>query len=92
MKDNFLGKVIDSPTGGDAALDLLVTNISELISGVKFGGSLSCNDYALVDFPAPRDMDQWKSTVRTLNFGKANFQFFKELVALSAKLPSGARK
>ncbi|TRZ09549.1 hypothetical protein HGM15179_017560 [Zosterops borbonicus] len=80
MKDNFLGKVIDSPTRGDTALDLLVASIRELISAVKFGGSLGYDKYAVVDFAALRDMGQSKSTVRTLNFGKASFQLFKELV------------
>lgn len=73
----------------------MVANTSELISGVKFGGSLGCDDYAVVDFAALKDMGQSKSTVRTLNFGIADFQLFKELLALSAKLPSqgqGSRK
>lgn len=92
MKDNFLGKVVDSPTREDAALDLLVTKVSELISSVKFGGNLGCDDYAVVDFAALRDIGWSKSTIRTLNFGKANFQLFKELVAVFTKLPSGSRE
>ncbi|KAK4814213.1 hypothetical protein QYF61_012552 [Mycteria americana] len=41
-KDNFLSLVIDTPTRRDAILDLLVINTSELIGGVKIGGSLGC--------------------------------------------------
>ncbi|KAK4828824.1 hypothetical protein QYF61_000881 [Mycteria americana] len=59
---------------------LLVPNTSELISDVKIGGSLGCSDHALVEFAVLRDMGQAKSKVRTLNFRKANFQLFKELV------------
>ncbi|KAK4806236.1 hypothetical protein QYF61_013380 [Mycteria americana] len=70
--------VIDTPTRGDAILDLMVTTASELISDVKIGGSLGCSDHALVEFTVLRDMGQARSIVRTLNFRKANFQLFKE--------------
>ncbi|KAK4810861.1 hypothetical protein QYF61_008833 [Mycteria americana] len=80
IEDKFLTQVIDTPTRGDAILDLLVTSASELIGDVKIGGSLGCNDHALVEFAVLRDMGQAKSIVRTLNFRKANFQLFKELV------------
>jgi len=79
-RDNFLSQVIHSPTSGDAILDLLVPNESELISDVKTGGSLGCSDHALVDFAVLRSMDQVKSKVRTLNFRKATFQLSKKLV------------
>ena len=78
IEDNFLSQVVDSPTRGDAILDLLVTSASELISDIKIGGSLGCGDHALVEFTVLRDMGQVKSKVRTLNFRKANFQLFKE--------------
>ena len=58
----------------------MFTNTSELIGDVKIGGSLGCSDHALVEFAVLRDMGQAKSKVRTLNFRKANFQLFKELV------------
>ncbi|KAF1446069.1 hypothetical protein FQV07_0012861, partial [Pygoscelis papua] len=50
IEDNFLSQVIGNPTRGDAILDLLVTNASELIGNVKIGGSLGCSDHALVEF------------------------------------------
>ena len=80
IKDNFLGQVLDSPTRGDALLDVLVTNASKLIRDVKIGDSLGCSDHALVEFTVLRDMGQMKNKVKTLNFRKANFQLFKELV------------
>ncbi|PKU39791.1 rna-directed dna polymerase from mobile element jockey-like [Limosa lapponica baueri] len=80
-EDNFLSQVIDSPTRGDAILDLLVASASELISDVKAGGSLGCSDHALVEFAVLRDTDPAKSNIRTLNFRKANFPLFKELVS-----------
>ncbi|PKU43319.1 hypothetical protein llap_6377 [Limosa lapponica baueri] len=65
---------------GEAILGLVVTSASELIGDVKIGGSLGCSDHALVKFAVLRDLGQVKSKVRTLNFRKAKFQFFKELV------------
>ena len=80
FEDSFLSQVIDSPTRGDAILDLLVTSASELIGDVMTGGSLGCSDHALVDFAVLRHVGQAKSKVRTLNFKKANCRLFKELV------------
>ena len=56
------------------------TNTSELIGDAKTGGSLGCSHHALVEFTVLKDTGQAKSKVRTLNFRKANFQLFKELV------------
>jgi len=81
IKDNFLSQVIDIPTQVDAILDLMVTNASDLISDIKTGDSLGCSDHALVEFTVLRDMGKVTSIVRTLNFRKANFQLFKELVS-----------
>ncbi|KAK4815523.1 hypothetical protein QYF61_003215 [Mycteria americana] len=78
--------VIDSPTRGDAILDLLVSNASELIGDVKIGGSLGCSDHALVEFTVLKDVGQVKSKVRTLNFRKAKFQLFKEYVSQKRKV------
>jgi len=51
----------------DALLDLMLTNASELISGVKTGGSLGCSDHALVEFTVLRDMGRVKCGVRNLS-------------------------
>ena len=48
-EDNFLSQVIDSHARGDAILDLLVTNASELIGDIKTGGSLGFSDHTLVE-------------------------------------------
>jgi len=73
--------VIGNPAQGDAILDLMLTNASELISGIKTGGSLGCSDHLLVELTALRDVGMVRSIVRTLNFRKANVQIFKELVS-----------
>ncbi|XP_014813222.1 PREDICTED: uncharacterized protein LOC106897227 [Calidris pugnax] len=80
LDDNFLRQEINSPTRGNALLDLLITNASEIIRDIKIEGSLGCSDHALVQFTVLRSLKLTRSTVRTLNFKKANFQLFKELV------------
>jgi len=42
---------------------------------------MGCSDHALVEFTVLRDMEKVRSIVRTLNFRKAGFQLFKELVS-----------
>jgi len=83
MEDNFSSQVIDSPTRRGAILDLLLTNTSELVSDTLIGDSLGCSGHALVEFAVLRDIGQAKSKFRTLDFRKANFQIFKELVSRS---------
>ena len=60
-------------------MDLLVTTTSEIIGDVKIGGSLGSH-HALVEFAVLKDMGQVKSKVRILNFSKAKFQLFKQVV------------
>jgi len=81
IEDNFLSQEIDTPTRGDAVLDLMPTNASELIGDIKTGGGLGCSDHALVEFTVLRDVGKARSRVRTLKFRKANFQLFKKLVS-----------
>lgn len=81
----------DSTPRGEALTDLLPTNT--LIEDVKTGGSLSCSGHALVEFTILRDIGQVKNRVRALNFRKANFQLFKELMdGAPGKLPSGTKE
>lgn len=61
--------------------DLVLRNMEELIKEVKIGGILGCSDHALVEFVISRNMGLAKSQVRTLNFQRADFKLFKDLVA-----------
>ena len=46
-----------------------------------------------MEFTVLSDIGQVKSRVRTLNFRRANFQFFKELMdGTPGKLPSGLKE
>jgi len=51
------------------------------ISDIKIGGSQGCSDHSLVKFILLRDIGKSRNIVRTINFRKANFQLFKELVS-----------
>ena len=55
IKDNFVTQVIDSPNEGDAMLDLLHTNVSDLIGGIRIGGCLGCSDHEMEEFTLLRD-------------------------------------
>jgi len=58
----------------------VITSASELVEDIKIGGSLGCSDHVLVELTLLREMGITKSIVRTLNFRRANFQLFKEIV------------
>ena len=79
FKDNFLVQVIEGPTQGEALLNLTPTNEEESIRDVKIGGSLGCNDHALVEFVI-LNVGLAKSRGRTLCFRVANFWLLKELL------------
>ena len=89
IEDDFLSQVISTPTRGEAILDLVVTNESELVGDVKIRGSLGCSDHALVELTLWREMGIMKSIVRTLNFRRANFQLFKEIDSEKDSLGNG---
>lgn len=61
-------------------VDLMVTKVSELIWDVKTGVSLGCSGDALVEFAVLRSIGQVRSKVRLLNFRKAGFQLFREIL------------
>ena len=80
IQDNFLSQVIDGLTRGYAVLDLLLTHINEPIGDIRIGGCLGCSDHVMVGFTSLKNIGQAKSKIRKLNFRKANFQLFRELV------------
>jgi len=55
-------------------------NANELIGDIRIRGCLGCSDHAMVESMHQRDMRQVKSKIRMLNFRKADFQLFRELV------------
>lgn len=65
----------------DAILDVMKTNINELIRDIKTEeDSLGCSEHALVEFAVLRDMNQVRNNVRHLNCRKAKYQLSKETI------------
>jgi len=79
-EDNFLSQIIEGPTRGDAVVDLLLTNVNELIGDIRIRNCLGCRDHTMVESMLHRDKRQAKSKIRMLSFRKAYFQLFRELV------------
>ena len=80
IADNLLVHMLDRTTRSEALLDVVLSNTGEIIIGVKIGHSLGCSDHALVGFVISGNVGLAKSGVRTLNFRRANFRLFKELL------------
>ena len=55
--DNFLVHILDRHSRGEALLDLVLTNAEEIIKEVTIRGSLSCSNYALVEFVISRNVE-----------------------------------
>jgi len=60
--------------------NLLLSDSSELIDDIRIGGCLGCSDHVMVGFTSLKNIGQAKSKIRKLNFRKAIFQVFSELV------------
>lgn len=58
----------------------MLANINTHNEDIRFGGSPNCSDPALEEFTLLREMGQEKYEVRTLNFKKAKFQLFREII------------
>lgn len=59
---------------------LVFTSIEEISKEFKLGDSLGCSNYAMVEVRMSRKMSLTKRKVRTLNFLRANFSLYKELL------------
>ena len=58
----------------------MLTSACEMIGDIRYKGCLECSDHAMVEFTLLSNMKQTKSKIRILNFRKAKFHFFRELV------------
>ncbi|GAB0207491.1 hypothetical protein GRJ2_003214800 [Grus japonensis] len=79
--DNFLTQVIEGPTRKGALLDLTLTNKEELVGDVKAGVSLGCSDHEMVEFRILRGRSREKSMTQGLDFRRAGFGLFRDLLA-----------
>jgi len=73
-------QVVEEATRKGALLDLVLKNKEGLVEDVKSGGSLGCSDHEMVNFRFLRGGSRALSRIKTLDFRRANFGLFKELL------------
>jgi len=61
-------------------LDLVLTNTEGLVEDVKVGGSLGCSEHEMVEFRILSGGSRAISSITTLDFRRANFDLFKDLL------------
>ncbi|GAB0184184.1 hypothetical protein GRJ2_000884000 [Grus japonensis] len=80
IDDNFLTQLVEEPTWREVLLDLVLTNKAGLVEDLKAGGSLGCSDHDMVEFRILRGRSRPVSRITTLDFRRANFGLFKDLL------------
>ncbi|GAB0177717.1 hypothetical protein GRJ2_000237000 [Grus japonensis] len=80
VDDNFLLQVIEKPTRRGAMLDLILTNKEGLVGDVKLKGGLGCSDHEMVEFRILRAARRAHSKLNTLDFSRADFGLFGDLL------------
>ncbi|GAB0178004.1 hypothetical protein GRJ2_000265700 [Grus japonensis] len=63
-----------------AILDLVLTNEEGLVGDVKLKGSLGCSDHKMMEFKMLRAARRAHSKLTTLDFRKADFSLFRDLL------------
>ncbi|GAB0207839.1 mitochondrial enolase superfamily member 1 [Grus japonensis] len=61
-------------------LDLILTNKEGLVGDVKLKGSLGCSDHEMVEFKILRAARRARSKLTTLDFRRADFGLFRDLL------------
>jgi len=79
IDDNFLTQVVEEPSRG-VLLDLVLTNKDGLVEDVKIAGSLGCSGHEMVEFRILHGGSRAISRITTLDFRRANFGLFKDLL------------
>ncbi|GAB0190901.1 hypothetical protein GRJ2_001555400 [Grus japonensis] len=73
-------RVIEEPMRTGALLDLMLTNNKGLVGDMKVKGSLGCSDHEMVELRILRGGSRIKGRLTTLDFGRADFGLFKDLL------------
>ena len=80
VNNNFLLQVIEEPMRRGAMPDLILTNKEGLVGDVKLKGSLGCIDHEMVEFRILRAARRVHSKLTTLDFRRADFGLFRDLL------------
>ncbi|GAB0206060.1 hypothetical protein GRJ2_003071600 [Grus japonensis] len=78
--DNFLLQLREEPRRRSAMLDLILTNKESLVGDVKLKGSLGGSDQEMVEFRILRAARRACSKLTTLDFSRADFGLFRDLL------------
>ena len=73
-------QVVEEPTRKGALLGLVLTYKEGLVQDVKVGGRLGCSDHEMVNFKILRGGSRAISRIKTLDYKRANFGLFKDLL------------
>ncbi|RMC14982.1 hypothetical protein DUI87_07161 [Hirundo rustica rustica] len=76
----FLLQGIEEPAMRGAMLDLVLTNKQELVGHVKLKGSLGCIDNRMTEFKILRATTRMPNKLTTLDFSRAEFGLFDNLL------------
>ena len=80
VDSSFLFQVVQEPTRKGAMLDLVLTNKKGLVSNMKLKGSLGYRDHEIMEFKILRMSKRVHSKLATLDFRRADFELFRELL------------
>lgn len=61
-------------------LDLVLSNSDGLVRDVKAGGSLGCSNHEMVEFNSCVEEVRQKNRITTMDFQRANFDLFQDLL------------
>jgi len=78
IEDNFLMQMVEKLMRRGTLMDLVLTKKEGLVEDVKVGGSLSCIDHEMVEIL--HGESRAISRITTLDFRRANFGLFKDLL------------
>jgi len=73
-------QTVAEPTRRGMLLDLVLTNKERPAEDVKVGGRLGCSDHEMVNFRILCRGSRMISRIKTLDFRRANFGLFKDLL------------
>ncbi|PKU42677.1 rna-directed dna polymerase from mobile element jockey-like [Limosa lapponica baueri] len=80
IDDNFHLQVTEEPMRRGALLDLVLTNKEGLVGNMKLKGSFGYSDHEMIDFKILRAARRTHSKLTTLDFRRAYFHLFRDLL------------
>jgi len=80
VDDNFLFQAIEESTRRGAVLDLVISHKERVVGNGRLKGSLGCSDHGMVGFRILRAVRGAHSKLTTLDFRRADFGLFRDLI------------